>query len=592
MGGRLNVEIEDLNGYRVGATTLLFSFRYKDNVIARILIDAGLSTIEKDGLEVLRTVNLDKLENIINQEPRIEHIIITHAHEDHCGAIPWLIKLYREKNIKLPVIHTHNLTKHQFKIAQRNFYDIFNIPAKNTGEKYCWDYNDIEIACQRIESCSYRQLVNLYSNLEGRFSIDFRLYPNGHIVGSGLVEILVRDKDKLVGKIIYTGDISLRNGSFLVDGAQSTIEDIREPPPTCVITEGTYLLKRIEKGDRTFIKEKLQEKIRPILEKSGNVVLCVYSIDRASNVLVCLREMKESGQIPPRTLIFFDTTTGAAIDRTYRNALEEYFGRTFTIELPWEKEAFAESLVNRYNQSRILPVQLLDKSYVYNDVIRGNEHRNEIIKKYEGKGCIIVTTSATFQGGPVLEYLRKWGTKSDNLFLIMGSAIPGTKAEKMIKSKPPFSEKIKVYDPVSNKFFIEEIEIRAKIEEFDIISAHATFIELRRILSSFKPKLFFITHLGARGNDKNVREKIDSILKKKWSLNNYYLLSEGFKYSVPLENLTPFYLILDEDLWEKLRSVGKKMNRKMIVDREWRETLRDLISYWEELNKKVRLEKK
>jgi Cft2 family RNA processing exonuclease len=585
MENNLSVEIEDLNGYQIGATTLLLSFKYKNEIIVRILIDVGLAIEEKNGIEVLRTLNLDKLEKLIAEKPGIEHIIITHAHEDHCGAIPWLIKLYREKNIPLPKIHTHKLTMDQFKIAQRSFYDIFITPAKNTGEKYCWNFNDIEMAYTRLESCSYRQWVNLYSNLEGRFSIRFRLYPNGHIVGSGLVEIWIWDGDKPIGKIIYTSDISLRNGSFLVDGAQSTIEDVREPSPTCVITEGTYLLKRIEKGDRTFIKAKLTEKIRPVLEKKGNVVLCVYSIDRASNILVCLREMKESGQLPPGALIFFDTTTGAAIDRTYRNALEEYFGRTFTLELPWEKEAFAENLVNRYNQLKLMPVQLSDKSYVYKDVIIGHEYRNEVIKNYEGKGCIIVATSATFHGGPVIEYLRNWGPNSNNLFLIMGGAIPGTKAERLVRKTPPFVEKIRVFDPTSKNYFEEEVEIRAKIEEFNIMSGHATFNELRGILSSFKPKVFLLTHIGARGDDKKVKEKVDGILKNEWGISNFFILSEGYKYSIPLENLMPFYLILDENLWGKLMSVGKKMGRKMIKPVEWKKTLMDLISFWEELSK-------
>jgi len=563
------LEVEDLNGIQVGATTILVRLKSGDEILCKILLDAGLSVELRGEAEVLRTKNLDRLMEELRSPPPIEYCIITHAHEDHCGAVPWIYSFCKKNRLKIPTFYMHELTRLQFREAQRSFYDIFQRPAKNTGEEYTWTESDIEECLSHISGLTYWKRQGLYDGLLGRFSLDFLLFPSGHIVGSSMVELNIWDRgQRRIGRLIYTGDLCLRNGSFTVDGASETVEKVREPTPTAVIAESTYLLSPHEKGDRTAIKKELARRLEPCRNFNAPAVLAVYSIDRAANVLVCLREMKDEGLLPYGTPVFLDSPTAYKITTGYENAIENYFGRIYDLYFSFDVECFRESWINRWKVSKLRPTQLNSGEFLYR-FVSGQEERERLIHEYRGKFSIFVATSATFQGGPVMQYLSEWGEEEKLLFLLMGKAIPGTRAWHVVEKKPSEVE-IPIEDEKGNIVY-RKVRLRAKVEEFELMSAHAVRPELQRLFMCFSPTTLLLTHLGGA---EERWPKAKEMLEK--------MGLRGLPLSVPvsltLVPLPEFHLPIDLEQYAKLCAILEEEGVRNPQEKNFKTLLNKMIS--------------
>lgn len=562
--------------HSIGQTSILLEWMEENNVLYRMLLDMGLKSKEDDTPD---EHNLLKIKNIMEDEVSgydsgIQAMACTHCHEDHIGGYPWFYHHflkntnYKNKEGKIikgfpvsgiPKLFMTSGTQNQFSVSQDDLYGTFSPEKTNM---FYWDktiINEINsfIRPRYWSSESYNITLGGCPKPPG-FDIYIRFRSSGHILASSMIEIDTIRNNKSLGKILFTGDVCFREGSFLVNPiTPSSIKDTYK----AIIMEGTYIWDRpdtIKKEKCNRLLELLRDKINDtLINKGGNVVLLVYAIDRTANILVALRQLVDGNYLGlnMRNKIFLDTRTGRHISRGYEYDLvhDLRFGADK------EEEYFKDEIVNRYKTNGKSIFQLDDGNEVMTNVIHP-DMRKEIIDNYRNGGCIVIATSATLKGGTALiqdSYMHPngWGSDKKNLFLVIGSAIPGIKARIALGYYKDFKKcnldfSYRIGDEGRGT---ESAEFSSRLEEMPEYSAHANINELRDFVKSTHSNMYIFTHLGGRGGKSIEVSRYQTYINdtfmsgvrpskkmgaKLIDRGDTYILSENMPASIELEQAT------------------------------------------------------
>lgn len=559
----MNVKINDFGAkigndnklHSIGQTSVLLEWTEENNILYRILLDCGLkSTLDENYDPKLDITNISRIRDIIDDkvlgfESGIQTCIASHCHEDHVGGFPWIYQYCKNKGIPknaIPRLYMTSGTWKQFVPFQHELYDIFMEPAKGTG--FEWDKGIInEIGVYKIDK-DYNSVTDIIPRPPD-FDIKIKFIPAGHIVGSTMIEIDTIKQGLLLGKILFTGDVCFRDGGFLVDPInQSIIKDSYK----AVIMEGTYIWNRpdeFKKLRRPQLMEILKQKIIETMSKGGNIIFLVYGVDRTANVMVALREIIEENKtgIDFKGKVFLDTKIGGILTDQYRREFETFVKFEGPIE---EYSYFRKDLIDRYNNGLGPSMMQLqkDKSTIY-EYIQNTDHRNYIVEKFRNGSCITVATSATLQGGTALirgSYMHPygWGDNKNNLFLIVGSAIPGIMA-KIALNQYRQTEKVSPGDGYADivysyyeiidgeyKWFKEKLRFTSRLDDLGEFSAHANTDELVAFKQRINAEKFIVTHIGGRSGNAIAPVKIQTYINDIFmsGLSNYY--KQGMKLPI------------------------------------------------------------
>ena len=232
-----------------------------------ILLDSGIHP-QKTKID-----SLPKFEFIQN-EP-VDFLFISHAHLDHIGALPYLIK-------KFPYIKVY-MTEQTIEIAKLTLHNtvrITNEQLTGTTDELLYDHDDIDMILRSVAEIKYENQIEIiglrHSTSE---SIRITYYDAGHILGSS--SILIEYKNK---RIFYTGDIKL-SAQTIMNGAV-----LPDKPVEVLITESTYAATD-SNGIGTIKAEgdKLIEEANRIIHKGGSVLIPVFSLGKMQELLMFLQ---------------------------------------------------------------------------------------------------------------------------------------------------------------------------------------------------------------------------------------------------------------------------------------------------------------
>ncbi len=219
----------------------------------RYLLDAGIKFKEGGFAYPEKIVNL----------PDVDGLLISHAHLDHTGALPFfehykiICPIYCTK---LTYVITKVLLKDSYKIARiRNLHPAYNKT----------DLHEVEKDVRFVK----------YDREYKHRKIKFTFRNAGHVPGSAM--ILVEAEGK---KILYTGDTKLRT-TELVKGAFTDYKDI-----DVLIIESTYGVRELP--DRNELRKKFLDKIEEVINKGGSVLIPVFSLGRSQDILIMLAQRK------------------------------------------------------------------------------------------------------------------------------------------------------------------------------------------------------------------------------------------------------------------------------------------------------------
>lgn len=424
----------------------------------RLLVDCGLF----QGWKQLRLRNWEPLPVPANT---IDSVILTHAHIDHSGYLPLLVKQgfagrihCTEATAKLCGImlpDSGHLQEEDAGYANRHGF------SRHSPALPLYTVEDAKHCLLQFQPSAPGAALDLGSGIKVRF------HGAGHILGAAMVELQVDDK-----RVLFTGDLGRPH-------------DVIMNPPE-VITQADWLLVESTYGNRVHDPEdpriKLSQVIRRTCAHGGVVLIPTFAVGRAQSLLYLIDELARSGAIPP-VPVFLDSPM--AVDAT--EIFCAHTGEHRLTRVQCERMASTTHLVRSVEESKSL-----------------NQRKGPMI---------ILAASGMATGGRILHHLKSRAPDPHNTILFSGFQAGGTRGASMLAGV----DKIRIHG--------EWIPLRAHVDSISNISAHADSVEILQWLSNFTapPRQTFIVH-GEPDAADALRQKIEDELH--WPVTIPYYLQK------------------------------------------------------------------
>ena len=393
----------------------------------------------------------------------IDILLLTHAHLDHCGRIPLLVK----RGFKGEIITT-SATRDLAKLIMMDSAHIQQEDAEHASRRLrrrgrahvepIYDEFDVLGALDYFgRNAAYDQAIQLNEHMTVRF------INAGHILGSASI-VIDATEDGQSRRIVFSGDLGNMGHPVLID---------LSPPPQAdyVVMETTYG-DRLHKSSEDSVAE-LFDAIRQTLARGGNAIIPTFALERAQEILFHLKKGVESGELPASLPVFLDSPMAVSATKIFRQHAEAF-----------RPEIRDEMLAG--NDPFQLP-QLKFTRQVSDSVA---------INNIKG-GAVIMAGSGMCTGGRVRHHLKHNIWRSESSIIFVGFAAKGTLARKIIDG----AKEVRLYG--------ENIKVKAHIHTINGFSAHADQKELLDWLDfTGHPKTTFLVHGDPDKGMAKMREKL------------------------------------------------------------------------------------
>jgi metallo-beta-lactamase family protein len=259
----------------------------------KILVDCGLY----QGSKIGDARNLDPLSYNASE---IDALFVTHAHMDHIGRIPKLVKDGFRGDI-----YSTAPTQKIGELSLTDSLGILGKEAKRDNHPVIYHEEDVVRAMKQWKTVKYHEPIKIGDV----FSVVFR--DAGHILGSAMVEITYNGK-----KIIFTGDLGNSPAPLLRDTEEVTDADY-------MVIESVYGDRNHESADER--KKKTEEVIEDTISSGGALLIPAFSIERTQDLMFEINNLVENKRIPP-VMIFLDSPLAINVTKVYKES-HEFFNK-------------------------------------------------------------------------------------------------------------------------------------------------------------------------------------------------------------------------------------------------------------------------
>ena len=400
----------------------------------RILVDAGMFQGDKE----LRTRNWD---DFPIDPASITDILLTHAHMDHSGYLPRLVKLGFQGSIwatdgtrmlaEIVLLDSAHLQESDAEVAVKKGYSKHAVPEP------LYRTEDVEHTMPLFRVAKFDEDTDLGHGITAHF------VRAGHILGSASIRVSTPDAD-----VVFSGDLGRHDHPVLKP------REIPEGAPF-VLIESTYGDREHPEWDETP-HEEFAEAIRRTAKRGGSVLIPAFAVDRTEVLLVTLNDMKQAGRIPD-VPIYVDSPMGV-------RALDVY-----------QDPSQAGELNPGLDPSDLVNVPNLHEVTTTDDSIRLNDPPHP---------CIILSSSGMATGGRVVHHLEHMLPNPKHTVMFTGYQAHGTRGRDLVDG----ATELKMYG--------HYVPVRAEVLMDDGFSAHADASDLLDWLKALdpQPQTVFVVH--------------------------------------------------------------------------------------------------
>jgi len=418
------VSLLTLGGFgQVGRSCMLLT-----TADSKILIDCGVNPGARSSVESFprldwANITLDDL----------DAIVIGHAHLDHTGFLPVLLKY----GYKGPIYCTEP-TLPMMNLIQLDAIKV----ATAQGRTPMYSERDVKQIMKQAITLPYGTVTDISPDIK------LVLANAGHILGSATCHFHIGNGDH---NFVYTGDLKYGK-SMLLESANWNF-----PRVETLLIESTYGAKEDIQPSRQEVETTFVNSVNNTLKNGGKVLIPIPAVGRAQELMMVIDQYMKAGELV-ESPVFMEGMISEAT--SIHEAHPEYLAREL-------RQKILETDDNPFDSEYFTNIEHVDA-------------REEPLR--EDSPCIIIATSGMLEGGPVLEYFRNIAPESKNKILFVSYQVNGTLGRRVMDGAKQVSI-------LGKEGKVEVVSINCETERLDGFSGHSDYNQLISFVQKLRPKL-------------------------------------------------------------------------------------------------------
>jgi KH/beta-lactamase-domain protein len=417
-----------------------------------VLLDCGISAGAEQPINAYPRIDSDDFEI-----EKLDAVIISHAHLDHCGFVPFLYKYGYDGPV-----YCSEPTSVLMTLLQLDYLDIFT----KEGGYAPYDQKDVREAVMHTIPVKYGVVTDVAPDIK------LTLHNAGHIIGSSIVHLHIGEG---LHNIVYSGDFKFGR-TMLLEPATCSF-----PRAETLIMESTYGGPDDVMSDRETVEGKLARIVNETAEKGGKVLIPTLAVGRAQEIMLVLNAYMKNKQIKELPIFLEGMISEATAIHT---AYPEYLARDLREQILYKD---------------INPFQ--------SDYFTNVDHPSEREKICGGEPAVILATSGMMEGGPAIDYFRYLAPDERNSLIFVSYQVEGTLGNRLKNGAREVSM-------MGRNGKVEAIKVNLRVESVEGFSGHSDrnqlFAFLKRV--SPRPSRVILGH-GERRKTDLFAHQISRILK-------------------------------------------------------------------------------
>ena len=430
-----------------------------------VTTDSGFNILLDCGLYQGGGKESDILNRNLNLNPsEIDVVILSHAHIDHSGNLPLLVREGFLGSIYCtpPTLEVVEILLYDSAKIHENDIEFINKKREQRNQpplKPLYTTKDVDRCMKHFKTVPYHADFHLSNDATLTFT------DAGHILGSAVVNLKLKKSDSQIIHLTFTGDVGKYNDLLLKNPETF-------PQADYIICESTY-------GDRLHEVEidaeahLLRVIINTCVEKKGKLIIPAFSLGRTQEIVFILDKLKNKGLLP-NIKVYVDSPMSANITDIMRDN------------------------VSCFNEKLQEYIKKDPDPFGFKNLIYIREKVDSIALNASKEPCIIISASGMMDAGRIKHHLANNISDSKNTVLVVGYCTPNSLGGHIRDGKKMV------------KIFGEMHEVKADVEIIDSYSAHADYKELIRFLSCQDKKIvkkIFLVH-GDPNSKISFKEKL------------------------------------------------------------------------------------
>ncbi len=417
-----DVRLTALGGFQqVGRSSILVQTRESN-----VLLDCGINPGSTSSLRAFPRLDTPQFDI-----DALDAVVISHAHLDHCGFLPFLFKYGYDGPVYCSAPTSSLMT-----LLQLDYLDV----ANKQGSMAPYGQKDVRDTVMHTIPLRYGSVTDIAPDIR------LTLHNSGHILGASLVHLHIGEG---LHNLVYTGDYKFGK-SMLLEPAVAMF-----PRVETIITESTYGAPRDIMPTRADSEQRITTIINDTLDRQGKVLIPVPAVGRAQEIMLIIDDYMRRGLLKEAPVFVEGMISEATAIHT---AYPEYLAKNVRNSILYEG-------INPFQSD-------------YFTIVEHPSAREEIV---DGDQCIILATSGMLEGGPVIDYFKRLAGDKRNTIIFVSYQIDGTMGSRVQKG-------ISDVPIINSNGKMEVTNVEMQVESVSGFSGHSDRRQLVNYLQRMRPK--------------------------------------------------------------------------------------------------------